>query len=215
MDKNKKIGIGALIILAAYAIYYFIFRPKTPYQIATDLGLYNDDPEHDACLNDMMATISATTGTNLDWELNQAKIRLSSPPAETYWKVGGIFYPVGALLVTVDSTFDWYAGSPDIAGQIPATVVQQYSDMLSGVITMPFTGDTYTDAAAADVLGYPVADLNAALANIPSGTNPYNTAMISALWGRFNAFKYLKEHPLPTINTVQTNGITPIFQTKK
>lgn len=195
-DKYAKPAIVAILALVAYAIYYFFVRVKTPYEIAKSLGLYTGEPEHDACLNDMIAATQLVTGGNCEWELNEAKSWLSKAPTEDYWRVNNAFLPVSGFLITIDTTFDYYALSPDIERpEISQETLDTFQSMLDG--TYVGWSSTYTDQMAADVLGYSLEDLQAALAfsKIPTEQQPYTQALVSSVWGRFNAYKYLIEHP--------------------
>lgn len=154
MTKTKKalIFFGILAAIAT-AVFFIFFYKKSASQIASDLGLYTGDPGEDQTLDNMINQALTGGGNiatgNLEWELNDAAQRLQTGAVNEYAKVNGKTIPASALLTTIDTTHDYYNGSPDVSGS-PAQLTQaniiRYDELINDEDMTPDEAAQYYSA---------------------------------------------------------------------
>lgn len=185
--KLKKIlGLSAFLALVAGIVWYYLYYKPSATAIAKSLGLYTGDPLYDNALDAMISTALASGGSissgNLEWELNEAAIRMANPSSmpEDYWRIDGQVVPCGALLCAIDVTHDSQSGSPDLTHTV-------YYDSNGNVTT---NTEHYSDNDNEDgwVTSEEVANTNTGV-----GEGYIPTSSLSALWGQFNDLKHYVE----------------------
>jgi hypothetical protein len=202
MKKSIKILIFTGICIAiGTAIYFIFFYKKSAYQIATDLNLYTGVTGEDNLLDNMINQALTGGGTiatgNLEWELNDAAQRLNTNQVNEYAKVNGKTIPASALLTTIDTTHDYYNGSPDVPGsaaQLTQANVDRYDEILRDEPT--WTPEEAAAYYSAD-LGqeYTVAEFEEARALLSAEVKPGDAYIpqysLSILWELLGDYKQI------------------------
>lgn len=125
-----------LVVIVVISYFLFFYKPSA-YQIAASLNLYTGDPLEDQTLNNLINQALIGGGTiatgNLEWELNDAAARLASGNLIQETLIDGKAIPASALITTIDTTHDFYNGSPDVedsAAQITPQQLALYEDYI-------------------------------------------------------------------------------------
>jgi hypothetical protein len=200
MNKQKKILALSLVLVVVIGLtwWYFFYKP-TAQQLAESLGLYTGDPLLDNLLNNIISTALASGGAissgNLEWELTEAANRMKTPLSapEDYWRIDGKLYPAGALLVTIDTTHDYYAGSPDVEGgpsELTQANINRYDELIEDEGMTPEEAADYYSADLGQT--YTVQEFEQAR-QILAGVNPGEAYIpqtsLNQIWELFNDAK--------------------------